>query len=91
MLEALMPIVGILVVGGVVCAVGAAIGAALGAGAVWFLHQWRARVRERQGAEVPNEEQVAAECGAVLAGSLLGGVLGCGAVVVVLLMVASAG
>lgn len=78
-----MPIVGIAFMALFLVMLGATVGGALGTGGAWFLYLRTVRQRECEGAVIVPEEEFSAGCGALLTGSILGSVLGGGAVLVV--------
>ena len=76
-----MPIFGIAVMALLAVGAGSIIGGAVGAGISWLLVLRQIRLRECQGAQALRpEEEFSSGCGALLAGALLGSLLGTGVV-----------
>jgi hypothetical protein len=86
-----VPIVAVLFAALVFGGAGFAVGGGMGALAVELLHQRCVRARGGQGAEIQPEEWNSAGCGALLAGSLLGGVFGCLAMLILGCLVLASG
>lgn len=82
---------GMVCMGGAFVVVGAVIGGYFGSLAAWLLYLRQRRVRETQGTEVLPDDDLSSGCAVLFFGSFLGSVLGGGAVVGAMFLLAALG